>query len=86
MRERSVSGDFALSSNEAIWEVGQKGHQGWGRWRGYRPPLLLQVAVKVACHPAEEDLWARHSESIDKVVIVASAVLGRSGLSVRGSR
>lgn len=63
-----------------MWEVGQMG----------RPPGLgqvegLQVAIKVACHPTDEDLWARCTESIGKVVIVASAVLGRSGLSVRGS-
>lgn len=57
-----------------------------GAGGGAAGPLLLQVAVKVACHPADEDLWAMRSESIGKVVIVAFAVLGRSGLSVRGSR
>lgn len=65
---------------------GPEGPPGLGQVEGLQAPLLLQVAVKVACHPAEEDLWARRSESIGKVVIVASAVLGRSGLSVRGSR
>lgn len=56
-----------------------------GAGGGATGSLLLQVAIKVACHPTDEDLWARRTESIGKVVIVASAVLGRSGLSVRGS-
>lgn len=60
---------------------GPEGPPGLGQVEG-----LLQVAVKVACHPADEDLWAMRSESIGMVVIVAFAVLGRSGLSVRGSR